>query len=50
LSRLNAADVWAAFLSRLIWMFFPRNGCYQAWLLKNSIFLKTAKIWGMENV
>jgi hypothetical protein len=22
----------------------------QAWLLKNSIFRKTAKIWGMENV
>jgi hypothetical protein len=30
LSRLNAADVWAAFLSHLIWMFFPRNCCYQA--------------------
>ena len=22
----------------------------QAWLLKNSLFLKTAKIWGIENV
>jgi hypothetical protein len=22
----------------------------QPWVLKNSIFLKTAKIWGMENV
>jgi hypothetical protein len=22
----------------------------QAWLLKNSTFLKTAEIWGIENV
>jgi hypothetical protein len=26
------------------------NCRYQAWLLKNSIFQKTAKIWGIENV
>jgi hypothetical protein len=24
--------------------------CNQAWLLKNSIFFKTARIWGIENV
>jgi hypothetical protein len=24
--------------------------CYQAWLLKNSIFSKTAEIWRIENV
>jgi hypothetical protein len=26
------------------------NCCNQAWLLKNSIFSKTAEIWGIENV
>ena len=26
------------------------NECNREWLLKNSIFLKTAKIWGIENV
>jgi len=26
---------------------FERNGL---WMLKNSIFLKAAKIWGIENV
>ena len=29
--------------------FFSRE-CYGLWLLKNSIFLKTAKIWGIQNV
>ena len=27
-----------------------RNYCYQTWVLKNSVFLKTAKIRGIENV
>jgi hypothetical protein len=26
------------------------NERYRLWLLKNSIFRKTAKNWGMENV
>jgi hypothetical protein len=26
------------------------NECNRLWLLKNSIFLETAKIWGIENV
>ena len=26
------------------------NRCQQAWVLKESIFCKTAKNWGMENV
>jgi len=26
------------------------NECYRLWLLKKSIFLKTAEIWGIENV
>jgi hypothetical protein len=32
--------------------FYPElpNCCNQAWLLKNSIFSKTAGIWGIENV
>jgi hypothetical protein len=28
----------------------PSHSIYGLWLLKNSIFLKTAKIWGIENV
>jgi hypothetical protein len=28
----------------------PHSERYGLWLLKNSIFLKTAKIWGIENV
>jgi hypothetical protein len=28
----------------------PLNWCKQAWLLKNSIFVKTSKIWGIQNV
>ena len=26
------------------------NECKDLWLLKNSIFFKTAEIWGIENV
>jgi hypothetical protein len=26
------------------------NCCKQAWLLKNSIFVKTTKFWGIQNV
>ncbi len=28
----------------------PLNERYRLWLLKNSIFSKTAEIWGIENV
>jgi hypothetical protein len=28
----------------------PDNWCNRLWLLKKSIFLKTTKIWGLENV
>jgi hypothetical protein len=28
----------------------PGSECNRLWLLKNSIFFKTARIWGIENV
>jgi hypothetical protein len=43
-------DVWAALLSHHAEGWLRGNCCYQAWLLKKSIFLKTAEIWGIENV
>jgi hypothetical protein len=41
------------YIEQAIALRIPVSGigeCYGEWLLKNSIFVKTAKFWGIENV